>query len=134
MIQKSKTSTGSECICLVLSATDQVKAVRELTQHIRKKTSETTINHQTHSLRSWRYCLIKVLAAELRSKKKKWEQGVWYFSWLHRQISLDWYSGSAAKSHSTSTQYCQLCRLSNPGGTPHMKGVGMLIGNLELNP
>ena len=22
----------------------------------------------------------------------------------------------------------------NPGGTPHMKGVGMLVGNFELNP
>ena len=21
-----------------------------------------------------------------------------------------------------------------PGGTPHMKGVGMLVGNFELNP
>ena len=28
------------------------------------------------------------------------------------QISLDWYSGSAAKSHSTSTKYRQLHRLS----------------------
>ena len=41
----------------------------------------------------------------------------WYFSrlrcsWrLRCQISLDWYSGSAAKSHSTSTQYRQLRRL-----------------------
>ena len=22
----------------------------------------------------------------------------------------------------------------NPGGTPHMKGVGMLVGKFELNP
>ena len=43
------------CICLILSATDQAKALRELTQHVRKTTSEfseqdvgeTTINHQT---------------------------------------------------------------------------------------
>ena len=50
-----------------------------------------------HSLRSWRYCVIKVLAAELRSKNKG--------------VGLDWYSGSAAKSPSPSTQYRQLCRL-----------------------
>ena len=41
------------------------------------------------SLRSWRYCVIKVLAAEQRSKK-----------------GSGWYSGFAAESHSTSTQYC----------------------------
>jgi len=41
----------------------------------------------------------------------------WYFSRLRRwwrlrcQISLDWYSGSAAKFHSTSTEYRQLRRL-----------------------
>ena len=23
---------------------------------------------------------------------------------------------------------------NNPGGTPHMKGAGMLVGNFELNP
>ena len=23
---------------------------------------------------------------------------------------------------------------SSPGGAPHMKGVGMLVGNFELNP
>ena len=28
------------------------------------------------SLRSWRYCVIKVLAAEPRSKKKEWGRGV----------------------------------------------------------
>ena len=27
------------------------------------------------------------------------------------------------------------CQMTlNPGGTPHMKGVGMLAGNFELNP
>ena len=57
------------------------------------------------------YCVIKVLAAEPRSKKKEWGRGVWYFSRLRRQLSLDWYSGSAAKSPSPSTQYRQLCRL-----------------------
>ena len=25
-------------------------------------------------------------------------------------------------------------RTWNPGGTPHMKGVGLLVGNFELNP
>ena len=55
------------------------------------------------SLRSWRYCVIKVLAAELRSKKKEWGRGR---SWrLRRQLSLDLYSGSAAKFPSPSTQY-----------------------------
>ena len=35
-----------------------------------------------------------------------------FSSWrLHRQLSLNWYSGSATKSHSPSTQYHQLCRL-----------------------
>ena len=24
--------------------------------------------------------------------------------------------------------------VNKPGGTPHVKGVGMLVGNLELNP
>ena len=61
------------------------------------------------SLRSWRYCVIKVLAAEPRSKKKEWGRGVWntYFWRLRRQLSLDLYSGSAAKSPSPSTQYRQ---------------------------
>ena len=31
---------------------------------------------------------------------------------LRRQLSLDWYSGSAAKSPSPSAQYRQLCRLA----------------------
>ena len=60
------------------------------------------------SLRSCRYCVIKVLAAEPRSKKRSGDEA--FLSRLH-QISLDWYSGSAAKSHSTSTQYRQLRRL-----------------------
>ena len=25
-------------------------------------------------------------------------------------------------------------QILGPGGTPHMKGVGMLVGNFELNP
>ena len=29
--------------------------------------------------------------------------------------------------------FCTKCT-SNPGGNPHMKGVGMLVGNFELNP
>ena len=69
------------------------------------------------SLRSWRYCVIKVLAEEPRSKKKGVGTRRLYFSrlrrsWrLRRQLSLDWYSGSAAKSPSPSTQHRQLCRL-----------------------
>ena len=70
------------------------------------------IVHKILSLRSWRYCVIKVSAAEPRSKKREWGRGVClYFSRLRRQLSLDWYSGSAAKSPSPSTQYRQLCRL-----------------------
>lgn len=63
-----------------------------------------------NSLCSWRYCVMKVLVAEPQSKKGSREEA--YFSRLRRcQISLDWYSSSAAKSHWTSTQYCQLRRL-----------------------
>ena len=63
-------------------------------------------------LRSWRYCVIKALAAEPRSKKRNGDEA---FFWRPRQISLDWYSGSAAKSQSTSTQYRQLRRLFDRG-------------------
>ena len=63
-----------------------------------------------NSLCSWRYCVMKVLVAEPQSKKGSGEEA--YFSRLRRcQISLDWYSSSATKSHWTSTQYCQLRRL-----------------------
>ena len=61
--------------------------------------------------------MIKVLAAELRSKKRSGDEAFEIFSrlrrpwWLHHQLSLNWYSGSAAKSHSPSTQYCRLRRL-----------------------
>ena len=51
------------------------------------------------SLRSWRYCVIKVLAAEPRSKKRSGDEA----------------RGSAAKSHSTGTQYRQLRRLNEIG-------------------
>ena len=61
------------------------------------------------SLRSWRYCVIKVLATEPRSKKKEWGRGV----------TLDWYSGSAAKLPSPSTQYRQLRRLSSEPNHPY---------------
>ena len=53
---------------------------------------------------------MKVLVAEPQSNKGSGEEA--YFSRLRRcQISLDWYSSSAAKSHWTSTQYRQLRRL-----------------------
>ena len=29
---------------------------------------------------------------------------------------------------------CNITPKETPGGTPHMKGVGMLVGNFELNP
>ena len=30
--------------------------------------------------------------------------------------------------------HCPISCLRSPGGTSHMKGVGMLVGNFELNP
>jgi len=29
---------------------------------------------------------------------------------------------------------CEIAHILGPGGTPHMKGVGMLVGKFELNP
>ena len=51
------------------------------------------------------------MAAEPQSKKREWGRGVWNFSRLRCQLSLNWYSGSTAKSPSPSTQYHQLRRL-----------------------
>ena len=41
------------------------------------------------SLRSWRYCVIKVLAAEPRSKIRSADEAfeVWYFSRIRRQLT-----------------------------------------------
>ena len=58
---------------------------------------------QLGSLHNWRYCV--------GARLKFWQRiRVPHCSWrLRRQISLDYYyNGSAAKSHSTTTQYRQL--------------------------
>ena len=64
----------------------------------------------------------------------------WYFSRLRRswrlrcQISLDWYSGSAAKSHSTSTQYRQLRRLEIHVHTSSTVSPFQAIMTLQISP
>ena len=53
------------------------------------------------------YCVILVLAAEPRSKKKEWGRGVWNTYWNKFEISISRgfaaRGGSAANSHSTGT-------------------------------
>ena len=47
---------------------------------------------------------------------------------------------AANAKRSTGMHICGICLSSNPqpwgggGLTPHMKGVGMVVGNFELNP
>ena len=65
---------------------------------------------QRRCLRSWQCCMIKVLVAEPRSKKEEWGWGVWNTAGISRGFAAR--GGSAAKSHSTSTQYRQLRRLA----------------------
>ena len=77
----------------------------------------------SYSLRSWRYCVgarLKFLAAEPCSKKGSRDEAVDEAVFLAASplvtappsnLTRIYYNGSAAKSHSTTTQYRQLRRL-----------------------
>ena len=67
------------------------------------------------SLRSWRYCEIKVLAAEPRSQKRSGDEAFEIFLAASPLVTATpsnltrlYYNGSAAKCHSTTTQYREL--------------------------
>ena len=72
------------------------------------------------SLRCWRYCEMKVLAAEPRSKKRSGDEAFEIFLAAPSNLTRPYFKGSAAKSHSTATQYRQLRRLGcpTPGSNP----------------
>ena len=68
-----------------------------------------------------------------RDPKKKGVGTRRFRSWrLRRQLSLDWYSGSAAKSPSPSTQYRQLCRLPGRRFLPSLRAALAFLSRPKL--
>ena len=85
------------------------------------KTASRTDRKPSVSLRSWRYCVGARLKFWWRSRVPKKGSGTRWFVFLAASplvtappsnLTRLYYNGSAAKSHSTTTQYRQLRRLT----------------------